>query len=237
MFLFCSILTKQFPVMSWAKEIQSNATDAARIVGGLFALLGFAAGVALGKIPREIHRQVLRVLRPAESAVRRLILALARGLSVKPRAPRPAPSDIPGKGEGKPRPSFRLFDPRNPLLPAPAASKAPPRGQPRISFFGDDGVRTIALTAAPAERDALIESTGILRRLEALKAALDDLPHQARRMARALVRRRSSPRLRLLGPLRPGRPPGFRRQPQHEIDHVLHRCDWLARELVTPDTS
>jgi hypothetical protein len=223
--------------MSWAKEIQSNATDAARIVRGLFALLGFATGVTLGKIPREIHRQVLRVLRPAESAVRRLILALARGIAVKPRAPRPALSDITCKGERKPRPSFRLFDPRNRLLPARATPKAPPRGQPRISFFGDDGVRTIALTAAPAERETFIESIGIVRRLEALKAALDDLPRQARRMARVLVRRRSSPRLRLMGPLRPGRPPGFRRRPQHEIDHVLHRCHWLARELVAPDTS
>ena len=227
----------QSRVMFLTKEIHANTTAAARIVGGLFALLGLTAGAMLGRIPRELHRQVLRVLRPAESAVRRLIVALASAIVVKPGAPRPAPSEIVGKGERKARPSFRLFDPRNRLLPASAASKATPRHHPRISFFGDDGIRTIALTRTPAPRDELIEPSRLVRRLEALKAALDDLPRQARRLARALVRRRAFPHLRLRGPLRPGRPPGFRCRVQHEVDDVLHRCEWLAREILAPDTS
>lgn len=43
-------------------------------------------------LPRRLHRAVLRLLRPAESAARRLILALACGLSLPPPRPRkPAP--------------------------------------------------------------------------------------------------------------------------------------------------
>jgi hypothetical protein len=237
MFSFCSQRAKQSLIMSFTQEIHANTTAAARIVGQLFALLGLTAGAALGRIPRELHRQVLRVLRPAESAVRRLILALARSIVVKPGAPRAGPSEHVRALGRKSRRCFSLFDPRNPLLPARAANKAPPRGQPRISFFGDDGVRTIALSRTPAQRDEFVASSPLVRRLEVLKAALNDLPSQARRMARAMVRRRSGHRLRLMGPLRPGRPPGFRRRAQHEVDHVLNRCDWLAREILAPDTS
>jgi hypothetical protein len=38
-------------------------------------------------------------------------------------------------------------------------------------------------------------------------------------------------------PLRPGRAPGFRRKPMQQIDHVLHECDWLARNVLPPDSS
>ena len=38
-------------------------------------------------------------------------------------------------------------------------------------------------------------------------------------------------------PLRPGRPPGYRRKPIHEVDEVLIECDGLACEAMKPDTS
>ena len=38
-------------------------------------------------------------------------------------------------------------------------------------------------------------------------------------------------------PLRPGRPPGYRRKPIHEVDEVLIECDFLACEAMKPDTS
>ena len=38
-----------------------------------------------GTLPRHLHRAVLRLLRPAESAARRLVIALARGLAPAPR--------------------------------------------------------------------------------------------------------------------------------------------------------
>ena len=38
-------------------------------------------------------------------------------------------------------------------------------------------------------------------------------------------------------PLRPGRPPGHRRKPDHEVDEVLTECHGLAWEALKPDTS
>lgn len=47
-----------------------------RIVAGLFALIEFREGNPLVRKPSKLNRAVLRVLPPAESAVRQLIVAL-----------------------------------------------------------------------------------------------------------------------------------------------------------------
>jgi hypothetical protein len=77
----------------------------------------------------------------------------------------------------------------------------------------------------------------IERNSEALKAALADLPRQARRLVRARARREKVSRLKLQSVMRPGRPPGHRKVPIHEVDHVLAECHWLARDVEAPDTS
>lgn len=218
--------------------IALNKTALARIVAGLFSLLGLVGDAALARIPIKLHHSIARVLRPAESAVRRLIVVLARITKVKAPPPRSAPAGLVRSGERKPRVSFQLFDPRQRFLrPQHNASRA----QPRISFFGDGDVRTVAWNRAPLpqkfQADEQADAANLLRRLEALKAALDDLPRQARRLVRALARRAKSQQLKLKMPLRPGRAPGYRRKPLLEIDHLLHHCDWLAREALAPDTS
>jgi hypothetical protein len=85
--------------------------------------------------------------------------------------------------------------------------------------------------------DGMETSDTLLRRLGALKDALENLPRQARRLVRALARRENIPRLRFRMPLRIGPPPGHRKRPRLEIDTVLHDCHWLARNAVAPDTS
>ena len=223
--------------MDLTREIDTSKIAAARIVAGLFALLGLTGGMVIGRIPRALHRAVLRILRPAESAVRRLIVVLARGVAVKAREPRPAPTGLGHASAGQQRLSFRLFDARPPLRLATRPAKTGPRPQPRITFFGDGEVRRISLTPEPASKDEHVEAASLVRRLAAVQAALADLPRQAQRLARALARRQRLPRLRFKGPLRPGHAPGFRRRPLREVDHLLYRCDWLAREAVGPDTS
>jgi hypothetical protein len=37
--------------------------------------------------------------------------------------------------------------------------------------------------------------------------------------------------------MRPGRPPGHRQKPSHEVDEVLKECHWLAWEAMRLDTS
>ncbi|MEQ1521227.1 MAG: hypothetical protein ABL936_08145, partial [Aestuariivirga sp.] len=73
--------------------------------------------------------------------------------------------------------------------------------------------------------------------LQALKLALDDLPRQARRMARWRMRREAETAPKFKSPLRPGPPPGHRKRPIHEVDEVLTECHWLAWEALKPDTS
>jgi hypothetical protein len=57
----------------------------------------------------------------------------------------------------------------------------------------------------------------------ALKAALDDIPGQAKRLARWKARRdlrrqQPDPKPGRNSPMRPGWPPGYRKRPFHEID-------------------
>ena len=65
--------------MDWDLAIKRNSEALKGIIAALFAMLGLD-GDAVSRIPRSLHRAVLRVLRPAESAVRRLIVIAARGL-------------------------------------------------------------------------------------------------------------------------------------------------------------
>ena len=224
--------------MDIPRAIELNKTALARIVAGLFALLG---EVALARIPLALHRSIARVLRPAESAARRLIVTLARITKLKaPRRPsRPAPAGLVRAARGSRRLSFQLFDPRRRFHRRRHRGQASPA--PRISFFGAGGVQRVSLSRQPPAMrdvsDGLETSANLLRRLGALKDALDDLPRQARRLVRALARRENVPGLKLKMPLRPGRAPGLRRKPRLDIDHVLHRCDWLARNALAPDTS
>ena len=111
---------------------------------------------------------------------------------------------------------------------------------PIIPYWTAPGAVRAPLPRATKVRDTSdgMETSATLRlRLAALKNALENLPHQARRLARALARRESIPHLKLKMPLRPGRAPGLRKKRRLEIDEILHQCDWLARNTVASDTS
>jgi hypothetical protein len=38
-------------------------------------------------------------------------------------------------------------------------------------------------------------------------------------------------------PIRPGRPPGYRRRAVHLVDELLDECQWLAHRAAIADTS
>ena len=222
------------------QAIDLNKAVLARIVAGLFALLGLTENSVLGRIPIDLHRNIRRVLRPAESAARRLIVVLAMFVNVPPPQPaRPMPKNIVRTGHGKPRPTFQLFDPRQRFFQKRARPKIAGAG-PRIRSFGDTPYRTISYAPAPKPpRDGLENSAHLVGRLHALKSALESLPAQANRLARVLARRQNSPdwKVKLKTPLRPGRPPGHRQKPRLEIDGVLRECEWLGRNVLPPDSS
>ena len=176
-------------------------------------------GAAEGKprpltIPRILWTAILRVLRPAESAARRLIIAAARGLTVAPPRPRKA----------APKPAMDLTPYRRlglavRVMPGAAAVArreeadrgTADRGAARIPAFPlFDAPRRFALFGPrrrtvpphaaprimypgliephrlppPPAPGDLVGAERLTRRIAALTAALDDLPGQARRYAR-----------------------------------------------------
>jgi hypothetical protein len=234
--------------MDWDLAIKRNGEALIEIVADLFAMLGLVALTdTVSRISWPTYRAVLRVLRPAESALRRLIVVAARGLVVKPGSSRPRPM-----GPVKPRKkgtlrsaSFQLFDPQTRIvLPR---RRIPKRAGPRIHMFNADGEFVTVWppprpAAIPVSRpkpaaDGLVNGARLIRRLEALESALADLPRQAMRLARWRMRQETSPNPSFKTPLRRGHPPGHRKRNTHEVDALLSECDWLACRAAMADTS
>src|SRR5687767_5750348 len=89
--------------MDGTAAINNNLEALKRILTGLVAMAGLAGvdlracGEAGKTLPRHLQLAILRLLRPAEAAARRLIIASARGLAVPlplPRKPRPKPVNV-----------------------------------------------------------------------------------------------------------------------------------------------
>jgi len=213
--------------MDWALAIERNRQPLVRIVAGLFAMIGLAEGRVVERLSRPLYRAVLRVLRPAEWAVRRMIVVAAHGLVVKPSRVRPTKAGPKTSSKARKRggrQAFPLFD-------------------PRVRFGLADGLRPTSagpkpITAPPAfarkEKDT-VSAKPLCRRLLAIKAALEDIAAQARRYARWRAKPLEKRRPKLGSSLRPGPPPKFRKWPGHEVHAILRECHWLARNL--PDTS
>jgi hypothetical protein len=232
--------------MDWDLAIKRNSEALKGIIAGLFAMLELAGGITVALLPRSVHSSVRRVLYPAESAMRRLIIIAARGLVVKLPASRsmsrPKPVKPTAKGLGSSRPpSFKLFDTRKNFAVRPR--RKGPRVVPRIHIFNEDSTVTtlwfgnppVAKAASPS--DGLVNAVPLTRRLETLKLALEDLPRQARRMARWRARREAMPNPKFRSPLRLGPPPGRRRKPTHLVDEILTECHELAWDVMNSDTS
>jgi hypothetical protein len=223
--------------MDWNAAIERNREALRRVLVMLVGMAELSGGATL---PRHLHRAVLRLLRPAEAAARRLIIVVARGLVValpppRPRKPKPTSTILRngiGTGIVMPRHLLRqaslsrpgsrslalpLFDP----LPVWGGRRRPvAHSVPRISVPGCSTPFPVAPRRLPSPDDPM-NAARLALRLEALGRALDDLPGQARRFARWKARgadavstqngnSRAAGRFRRVWPLRPGRPPGGR---------------------------
>ncbi|MGE3831837.1 MAG: hypothetical protein AB7F76_12655 [Parvibaculaceae bacterium] len=225
--------------MDWDRAIERNSEALKAIVATLFAMLGLKDDATVARLPRELHRAVLSVLRPAESALRRLIVIAARGLVARPVPARPMPQGLVIRSGGN-RLSFQLFDRRKRFVSQP--NKSGPPALPRIHIFGSNPRLVPVRSApppvpAPPPDDGRIDGRRLSLRLAALKRALEDLPREARRLVRLRARREQRPGVRFTSPLRPGRPPGYRRVAVHKVDHVLAECHGLAFDAMQSDTS
>jgi hypothetical protein len=234
---------------SWDAIIARNTGLLKPIVAALFVMIDGAARLSPG-----VYRRILRVLRPAESAVRRLIVIAAVDVVVKPLVVKPRPAGsitVQGKRSGL---SFKLFDPRKRFAMFQQTQKRKvTRVAPRFYLSSYDP-RVAAIFAARQRAaspppppppqpvsDGLVDATRITRRLQALTSALDDLPRQAKRLARWRLRRLGASHLRTMDVMRYGKAPGYRKKKRHEIDDILDDCHAFACEAVKtprkPDTS
>jgi hypothetical protein len=209
--------------MDWARAIEINRIALTRIVGELIAMLGFVSG-----------RTLERMLRPAESALRRVIVIAAHGLVVKPAISRPMPVGLVIKGKGTGRKSFQLFDTRksfnfikveNPLIVMVKTYTHNPYNLFDQMYWSKPKPQTIDKTDRLA------------RRLTALKHALENIPHQAIRLARWTAKREAMTSPKFTSPLRPGRPPGHRIKPKMEVDYILKECHALAWDVSYRNSS
>jgi hypothetical protein len=229
--------------MDWPKAaIEMNRDALIGVVATLFAMLGLAGDAVIGRIPRPLHSTILRVLRPAEAALRRLIYVMARDVKLKPRADNAKPVgkiEKTGKGTGKPRrPLFRIDDPRPPVEPGPKPKR----------YRKSTGVHVYPYTTLIRQpgsekpvplKDGKIDGNRLARRLRAIMDALRNLDREARRCARWQQRRRKINETRAIHiiPIRPGPPPYSRKKSRHEVDDILRSCHDMAWEVRGYDTS
>ena len=226
--------------MDRAIAIDVNQAVLTRIVAALIAMAGLANGGVAGRLPQRLYRAVSRVLGPAESAVRRLIIIVARGITVKPASARPMPRGLALAGNGGGRVSFSLVDPPkrfNLLHPRRPIAKVCPRIRvidfsPLVPLFQPRPVE--APVPEPVDD---VDALRLGRRLAAVKMALDTLPRQAIRLKRWQLRRERMQGPKVRSPLRRGPPPGHRQKPKDEIDWVLKECHTLARDVLAENTS
>ena len=246
--------------MDWNFAIERNRGALLSIVAGLFALIGLTEGSVIERLSQPLYRTVLARLRAAESAVRRLIIVMARDIVVKPRPKRPRPSRPVNTGQVKSKtesngqsrqPSFQLCDPQKRSDAGKVRRRRHKgRNEPRIHVFGYDPripepLRSLFSPPAPAPapqqeetvQDNTVSARSLCRRLFAIIRALKNMEREAKRYALWRDRPVEERRPRRERPLRFGWPPGWRIKSTHEVYDILKECHWLVRSLPEPDTS
>lgn len=214
--------------MDWELTIEKNRASLLQWVGIMFDMLAHSA--AQKTLPRAVYFSILRLLRPLESATRRLIVLGMRNTK-PPHTIRQQPlPDFAAlqRSTANHVPAFKLYDPRKRF--DGEHHQPTPQNMPRISV---PGICDPKLTAKQVAAADTLPFAPLQKRMAALKAALDDLPKQAKRLARAQAKRATAqPGPKRVPPLRPGAPPGFNRCSKHEPQKLLAECHNLARDAL-----
>jgi len=244
--------------MNWEAAIDRQCEAVRRVIAGLVAMACFGYGPCLRirraglageakNLRRDVYLMLTRLLRPTESAVRRILFVLARDLPLPILTPAPArrrglPILALGSAEIGPRPvGFVLADPLRDPKATMRRKRAGQLSIPRIWSVGAPVPAPTLPTRLPGPFD-LIDATRISQRLDALARVMDDLPRHARRIARWKARQASGLIRNRLSPLL-ARAPGTPRQrgpaaQMHAIFGTLRELNWLAHETERrPDTS
>lgn len=222
--------------MDFDAIIEINRIALLRVMAVMFDAVGIEEGGSVGVVKQRIRLLVLRMLGPAEAAVRRLIFLKARDLPTPEHVSRPAPDKTIPRGDGRSkRRAFPLFDKRK--RQGGGRKERPSGPGPRIFFLdGSDPDYTPEPEKAPVQPDDLVDANSMCQRLNAALDALRDLDKQAKRLKRAEARRKLSPRLAGQGVLRGHLPPCHRmkgRSPgEIAVDEILESLQYFARQWI-----
>ncbi len=249
--------------MDWPLAIARNKDALKKIIAALFTLAGLTSTRNRGEevpaadrrgavsLPRHLIAAILLILRPAESAVRRLILilALCRNSGTVCLTPRENGASLASRLQKLSKlspnlhaPAFVLFDTLKSFDPDEIWN-ADPAAQIRFQSGFDTSLDPFSgFRVLPDSREP-VPASALIQRLAAISHALDTLPQQARRLLRWQARRdfllqgKTPYKPVRITPFRPGLPPGWRQRPLHEIDHILRECHGLAMDVMNaPDT-
>ena len=223
--------------MDWERAILVNREALVRILAGFVALLAAFEGEL--RLPLGVYRAVALGLFKSETAVRRLIVIAARGLTValQPRCPMPAGFVIRSDGQILRPMAFPLFDTR---VSYSWDEEPSPISGPRIRTVDAPSPQAqfLALFKRPASGfSSEAATTALRRRLAATLSALGNIPREAIRMARWKARRLAMANPKFTSPLRPGPPPGRDKHSKADIDLILRECHALAFDALRIDSS
>ena len=183
--------------MDWDHAIKRNSEVLAGIVETLFVMLGLVGEATVSRISWPAYRAVLRVLRPAEIRPAAADCRCGTGSCGEAHG---FPSQKGGGSKTKERAEPRVSPPSSFSTRSHAsccrAGEGSPRAVPRIHFFNTDGefitigppIRPAKAPARAKSADGMVNAARVIRRLEALEAALADLPRQAKRLVRWRMR-------------------------------------------------
>ncbi len=209
--------------MDWKLSIKKHREALVAVVAGLIAMVRQTE-----TLPRPVRRQVNRILRPAESALRRLIVVVAamlqqqekRNVDEGAEAVEIQLPDFSSFATYDRLPAFTLIDPHKRFGATRRISAA---DIPRISVPG-----VFDRTPLPPPKEPA-DTASLLRRIRKVQYALATLPRQARRLNRLMQKRsKAEPGPGRTGPIRPGHPPGHQTKRRHPVDAILRDCHWLA---------
>jgi hypothetical protein len=228
--------------------VERDLTALRTIVAALIAM----AGVSRATLPRHLYRTLVWLMRPAEAAVRRLVIVLARDVVL--RASDLRSSSGQQSAQKRARRRFALTVPLIDPLKRFGRARPSRLAVPRISMPGVTTPFPIAPRHVPQPHDP-INAARLFARLDALQRVLQNPGPLAARMARWQVRQRlpldapagkKAPRRfssQRVSPLRPGHPPGYfpssrRAADRHKVHDLLEHAQGLAHyALSRPDTS
>ncbi|MEL7429951.1 MAG: hypothetical protein AAFN43_08115, partial [Pseudomonadota bacterium] len=204
-------------------------------------------GRGCGEFSHKHNFNLTTILRAAEAALRRLIMlyVIAKGIKARVYAKRDdrlLPDFASFKRAENPLPKFNLIDPRPSLMVTWVNDESDERTDtdPFLilslskdeEVYGEQTLRQAQGEGIAFDAYSRMSAAAFLARLQAFDHALNNLPKEARRMAREIEKRQ---RLRSLPltedkplrgswadpPIRIGKPPGHRDRGDHEVDHIL----------------